>query len=148
MTFLLEHLILMTLVVLSLSANIEDCGSKNGIVRNVSVSGCSASDTRCRLPRGTAVNITVEFESEVDSRSVTAQAYGTAFGVPLPLRVKHEDVCRNDISCPIKDGETYIDRNAINIPSLAPRIRTNVVYELRDQMQNRIVCVEIPSVFI
>jgi len=136
---------LLVLVACSTATKFKDCGSAKGQVTSVDVSGCPDTADTCDLVRGNKPAITINFQSKSDSSKVTAVVHGVIKGVPLPFPIPQPDGCKSGLSCPLKDGQAYTYANSINVRNSYPPLAVTVKYELKDDSNNDIVCVEIPS---
>jgi len=139
------YLALIMLVACSTATKFKDCGSKKGEVTSVDVSGCPDAADTCDLVRGSKPAITINFQSKTDSTKVTAVVHGVIDSIPLPFPIPQPDGCKSGLSCPLTNGQSYSYSNAINVRRSYPPLAVTVKYELRDDSNSDIVCVNIPS---
>ncbi|GFT50794.1 NPC intracellular cholesterol transporter 2 [Nephila pilipes] len=146
MNRLVACVVLFVLAVQASGTKFNDCGSSTGEVSAVEVSDCPDSADTCILKKGTTKAITIKFASKTDSKSVKAVVHGVIGGVPLPFSLPKpkDDGCKTGLNCPLKNGESYVYNNNLDIKNSYPPLGVTVRWELKDDSQNDIVCVEIP----
>lgn len=121
-----------------------DCGSTSGQVSSVEVTGCPDSEDVCPLKKGTKAGITINFSSKADSKSLRAVVHGVIKSVPIPFPLPQSNACKSGVTCPVTNGKDYTYENNLNIRNSYPAIGVTVRWELRDENNNDMVCVEIP----
>ncbi|KAG7197334.1 hypothetical protein KM043_018447 [Ampulex compressa] len=128
-------------------AEFTDCGSDVGRLKSVDVTGCE-DKTQCVLKRGTNVTIEIVFEPSKPATEVKAVVHGIIMDVPMPFPLPNADACsypQSGITCPVQKDETYTYRAELPVKQSYPRLSLNVKWELRNEAQEKIVCVKIPA---
>ncbi|GIY35915.1 NPC intracellular cholesterol transporter 2 [Caerostris extrusa] len=121
-----------------------DCGSKTGKIINVQVTGCENSDV-CEFKRGEKYTYDVTFESLTESEKLRTVIYGIVGGVLLPFPVPNPDACeQSDIECPLQNGQTYNYAYDIEVRKSYPALQADVKWELKDDKNQDVVCVQLP----
>jgi Niemann-Pick C2 protein len=122
----------------------KDCGSVVGKPLAVTVTGCSDKGT-CQLHKGVNATFGVDFTSKEDASGLKMLVYGHIAGVDVPFPIDNPDGCKDsNISCPIKNGQTYGYRNVIFVKTGYPSLTLVVKLKLVDQDSKVISCVDMP----
>ncbi|CAG2238025.1 NPC2 [Mytilus edulis] len=113
--------------------NYRDCGSRDGLVKSIDISPCTAEP--CKLKRGTNVTVAITFTSKVDTTSVTTSVHGILGFIPIPFVGIPKDACANNNvdHCPIVNGETIVYSNQIYVNPVYPLLRVTVEFEVKDE---------------
>lgn len=144
MKFLMLFFAIAALFTLSSATKFSDCGSTSGQVSSVEVTGCPDAEAVCPLKRGTKAGITINFASKADSKSLKAVVHGVIKSVPIPFPLPQSNACKSGVTCPVTNGQSYTYSNNLNIRNSYPSLAVTVRWELRDENNNDMVCVEIP----
>ena len=144
MKFLALFFTIFALFMFSSASKFTDCGSTTGEVSSVEVTGCSDGADVCPLKRGTKAGITINFSSKAESSSLKAVVHGVIKSVPIPFPLPQSDACKSGVTCPVENGKSYTYSNNLNIRRSYPPLGVTVRWELKDQNNDDMVCVEIP----
>ncbi|XP_047467965.1 NPC intracellular cholesterol transporter 2-like [Mugil cephalus] len=118
-----------------------DCGSATGKVATVDVKPCPTQP--CQLHRGQDYSVNVTFMSNVESKTSTAVVHGIIAGAPIPFAIPNPDGCKSGIQCPMKK-QMYNYVATLAVKSEYPAIKLVVKWELRDDTNSDLFCVEFP----
>jgi len=122
-----------------------DCGSDGSTLKSVQVIPCNG-DSACILKTGTKATFKLSFDSKVNSTKLTAKVHGIVAGVPIPFHVPQSDACTlSGIKCPIVDGTSYVYTLDLPVLKSYPKISVTVKWELKDENDKDVVCVEVPA---
>lgn len=132
------------LVAVASATKFNDCGSSTGQVSSVEVSGCPDGQDECTLKRGSQPTIEIKFSAKGETKSLKAVVHGVIGGVPIPFPVPQSDACKSGVTCPVQSGENYTYNNKFNVRNSYPPVAVTVKYELKDDNQSDMACVEIP----
>ena len=94
--------------------------------------------------RNTVANISITFESKVESASLTTVVHGSVGGVEIPFRLDNPDACTLGVQCPLQAAK-YEYVASLPILKAYPKIKVMVKWELQDDKGNDVVCVKIPA---
>lgn len=119
-----------------------DCGSSSGKVAMVDINPCSSQP--CQLHKGDSYTVNVTFNSVVESQTSKAVVHGIIAGIPVPYSIPTEDGCKSGIKCPIQKQQTYHYVNCLPVKAEYPSIRLVVKWELKDDSQKDLFCIEFP----
>ncbi|XP_005187474.1 NPC intracellular cholesterol transporter 2 homolog a [Musca domestica] len=123
-----------------------DCGSKTGKFTKVSVSDCDTTKNECILKRNSTVSITIDFSLAEDVKAIQTVVHGKVMGVEMPFHLQNPDACVDSgLKCPLDKGETYEYTASLPVLKAYPKVNVMVKWELKDQNNEDIVCVEIPA---
>ncbi|VDI08244.1 Niemann-Pick C2 protein [Mytilus galloprovincialis] len=124
--------------------NYRDCGSRDGLVKSIDISPCTAEP--CKLKRGTNVTVAITFTSKVDTTRVTTSVHGILGFIPIPFVGIPKDACANNNvdHCPIVNGETIVYSNQIYVNPVYPLLRVTVEFEVKDDHHD-MVCFKFPT---
>ncbi|XP_037594509.1 NPC intracellular cholesterol transporter 2 [Cebus imitator] len=95
----------------------KDCGSVDGVIKEVNVSPCPTQP--CQLSKGQSYSVNVTFTSSADG-------------------------CKSGINCPIQKDKTYSYLNKLPVKSEYPSIKLVVEWQLQDDRNQSLFCWEIP----
>lgn len=137
-------LLLAALCGLAAATKWTDCGSSDGQVKSLSITGCESSDT-CVLKKGSDVALTIEFTSNVTSPSVQVKAYGVLERIPIPFSVPQPDGCQSGVKCPVQPAGSYTYRGSFPIKPEYPPLSLDIKWELLDSNDKYLVCALIPA---
>jgi len=128
----------------------NDCAATKGAVKSVVVNTtCSGTPPSAQLKRGTSVQLSINFNSDVDSASLTSKVHGIIAGIPVPFPLKNTDGCNGcNITCPVQKSHPYTYANTLDVLTSYPKIRVAVKWEIKDASNNDIVCIAIPVVIV
>ncbi|CAN7991117.1 unnamed protein product, partial [Ixodes hexagonus] len=136
-------LLLAALCGLTGAAKWTDCGSADGRVTGLTITGCEHSDT-CVLKKGSDVALTIDFSANVTSPTVQVKAYGVLEHIPIPFQVPQPDACQSGVTCPVQPGGTYVYQGSFPVKEEYPSLSLNIKWELLDAGDRFLVCVLIP----
>ncbi|ALC38008.1 Npc2a [Drosophila busckii] len=131
---------------LGICLEFHDCGSKTGKFTQVTLEGCDTTKPECVLKRGTNSSITIDFALAEVASAVKTVVHGKVLGIEMPFPLANPDACVDSgLKCPLEKDETY--RYTARLPVLKsyPKVSVMVKWELQDQNNVDIVCVEIPA---
>ncbi|XP_019889950.1 NPC intracellular cholesterol transporter 2 homolog a isoform X4 [Ooceraea biroi] len=131
-----------------LAFTFADCGSTLGKFTEVSVSGCQTSDEKCALVRGTNASISIAFTPNTDITQVNARVYGVLIDIPVPFPLDKPDACKDPddgISCPLHKNQEYHYRTSIFVQNKFPKVSVDIKWELVNEKNENIVCIEFPA---
>ncbi|PNJ27757.1 NPC2 isoform 5, partial [Pongo abelii] len=120
----------------------KDCGSVDGVIKEVNVSPCPTQP--CQLSKGQSYSVNVTFTSNIQSKSSKAVVHGILMGVPIPFPIPEPDGCKSGINCPIQKDKTYSYLNKLPVKSEYPSIKLVVEWQLQDDKNQSLFCWEIP----
>ncbi|XP_018572438.1 protein NPC2 homolog [Anoplophora glabripennis] len=124
----------------------SDCGSEDGAIVSLEITGCSNTAKRCILKRNTNSTLVLSFTSNVESSSLTAVVHGVILGVPMPFDLPNPDCCKDSgITCPVASGQTYKYEGTFPILGSYPRVTVDIKWEIKDKDGKDIVCALIPA---
>ncbi|KAF0990472.1 hypothetical protein HZS_506 [Henneguya salminicola] len=107
-------------------------------VLNFTVYDCNPD--RCYYTRKSIINLTVIFipKRKIDFVffSISASIYGT--NLPLP-KIK-EDICGNNIICPLYPDKFYILNVNEKVPNVVPKIKTTAIIRVLNEKKQSIIC--------
>ncbi|XP_050462064.1 NPC intracellular cholesterol transporter 2 homolog a-like [Cataglyphis hispanica] len=132
-----------------LAVKFTDCGSTLGKFTEVSVSGCQALDDKCILVRGTNASISFKFTPNKDIPQVNVRVYGILMlDIPIPFPFDKPDVCKdpNDgVNCPLHKDQEYNYTTSLFVQKKFPSVNVQIKWELVDEDDKNIVCIEFPA---
>jgi len=140
--YLLLSVAFLAILSISNSTKYTDCGSTTGQVKSVEVD-CQVIDDVCILKRGGQAGINISFIAKSDSSTLKAVVHGVIATVPLPFPIPNPDGCKSGVTCPVKNGASYIYSNSLNVRKSYPPVGVTVRWELKDDQSKDMVCVEI-----
>ncbi|XP_059470615.1 NPC intracellular cholesterol transporter 2 homolog a [Neocloeon triangulifer] len=137
------------LVLQSAAASVmfENCGTSTvGKVSNIDISGCDTHST-CKLIRGSNASLAISFQTSGGAKQLQSVVHGVIHGLPVPFNFPYPDACSyGGLSCPIETNTPLVYTAALPILKTYPRISVKIQWELKDEDDNDIFCVRIPSV--
>ncbi|VDI41665.1 Niemann-Pick C2 protein [Mytilus galloprovincialis] len=120
------------------------CKSGSSKVTNVVIPGCDAPP--CKLKKGSSAALSISFTAGEGYTKVTADVHGVISYVPVPFTPPNVDGCQHSgLTCPLTKGKNYVYNNAIPIKSSYPNLELVVRWELLDENNKDILCIEIPA---
>ncbi|KAG5319217.1 NPC2 protein, partial [Pseudoatta argentina] len=131
----------------SLAFVFEDCGSEAGKFDEISISSCDVSDEKCTLPRGTDIKVFIKFAPNKDISDITAHAFGVLLDVPIPFPLKNPNVCKDPdsgVKCPLKKDQETEFKNTFNVDKKTPAVSVDVMWEFRNEKDEKITCIKFP----
>ncbi|XP_054087450.1 NPC intracellular cholesterol transporter 2 homolog a [Zeugodacus cucurbitae] len=144
LVFLLFAITACTSVVYGLQ--FTDCGSKTGSFTKVLVSDCDTTKNECILKRNTTASITINFALNEVASKITTVVHGKVLGVEMPFHLQNPDACVDSgLKCPLEKGETYEYKATLPVLKAYPKVNVLVKWELQDQNNEDIICVQIPA---
>ncbi|KAK2161343.1 hypothetical protein LSH36_118g02046 [Paralvinella palmiformis] len=100
----------------------------------------------CPLPRGRNATITVAFHSSETFSKATAVVHGILADLPVPFPIPNPDGCKScGLKCPVKKETDNNYATNIFIKDSYPKVRVVVKWELKDENDSDIFCIEIPA---
>ncbi|XP_017474929.1 PREDICTED: protein NPC2 homolog [Rhagoletis zephyria] len=142
--FLLIALCISSSVVYGLQ--FTDCGSKTGSFNKVVISDCDTTKNECVLKRNTTASITINFALNEEASKITTVVHGKVLGVEMPFHLQNPDACVDSgLKCPLEKGETYEYKAILPVLKAYPKVHVLVKWELQDQNNEDIICVQIPA---
>ncbi|XP_074596603.1 NPC intracellular cholesterol transporter 2-like [Brevipalpus obovatus] len=118
---------------------IRPCG-KLPMPKSIEVSDCDGEG--CEFDRSKEYRLTAEFVAPKDSNDLKLDVKGKILGVPLPWANQPTDICNNQVSCPLKSGQTYTYKASFGDLSKYPRVKGIVIYRLNDANGDAMFCFE------
>ncbi|XP_030384253.1 NPC intracellular cholesterol transporter 2 homolog a [Scaptodrosophila lebanonensis] len=123
-----------------------DCGSKTGKFTRVVIEGCDTTKSECILKRNTTVSFSIDFSLAEEATAVKTVVHGRVLGIDMPFPLHNPDACKDSgLHCPLEKNETYRYTATLPVLQSYPRVSVLVKWELQDQNNVDIVCVEIPA---
>merc|ERR1712141_115557 len=121
----------------------KDCGSKSGKPTHLYIDPCTSNP--CALVKGKNSTISVSFIPNKAVSSVKASVHGIIAGIPVPFPITGEDGCqKSGLTCPLKAGVEVKYFKTIPVLSSYPDLKLLVKWELTDESNQDIVCIEMP----
>ncbi|KAL3873555.1 hypothetical protein ACJMK2_036654 [Sinanodonta woodiana] len=120
----------------------KDCGS-TATVDDVDISPCPTQP--CCFKHGDNATVKIAFTSASTAKTMKAEVFGIVAGVPIPFPLPNPDGCKESgIVCPIQSGSTQTYQSTLSVLPQYPDIRLIVKWDLRDELNNLIFCIEFP----
>lgn len=142
-------LFVITVIVLLASAQAKfysDCGSKLATIDMVGVSGCAETAKECVLKRNTNISISLDFTPSKDVKAIEAEVHGVIMNLPVPFPLPQPDACKNNgLTCPLKAGQKASYVATLPVLKSYPKVKVDVKWELKNEDDENLVCVLIPS---
>ncbi|XP_002741349.1 NPC intracellular cholesterol transporter 2-like [Saccoglossus kowalevskii] len=122
----------------------KDCGSVMGSIQSVEVSPCSSEP--CVFKKSSNVTITIHFTAKEAVTKATSSVHGIIGGVPIPFPLPQPDACKDSgLKCPLVSGQAYDFQQQLEVKSSYPSLKLVVEWEIKDQANKDIVCIEVPA---
>ncbi|XP_034101125.1 NPC intracellular cholesterol transporter 2 homolog a [Drosophila albomicans] len=142
----LSLVLLLALMQLSGALEFHDCGSKTGKFTQVIIEGCDTTKSECVLKRNTNVSISIDIALAEVASAVKTVVHGKVLGIEMPFPLSNPDACQDSgLKCPLEKNETYRYTATLPVLKSYPKVSVLVKWELQDQNNVDIVCVEIPA---
>ncbi|KYN01737.1 Ecdysteroid-regulated 16 kDa protein [Cyphomyrmex costatus] len=112
------------------------------------ISGCSTSDEKCILVRGTNATMSIDFTPNKDISQLTARVYGVLTMVPIPFPLRQPDVCKDSnagIKCPLHKDQLYHYSTMMFLEKSFPSLNVKIKWEFLNENNEKIVCLEFPA---
>ncbi|KAL9874141.1 NPC intracellular cholesterol transporter 2 homolog a [Glossina fuscipes] len=123
-----------------------DCGSKTGKFTSVYISDCDTTKHECILKRDSNVTIIIDFTLAENVNAVKTVVHGKVMGVEMPFNLQNPDACvGSGLICPLSKTEIYVYTAVLPVLKAYPKVNVIVKWELKDEHDEDIVCVEIPA---
>uniref|UniRef100_A0A3B4ABY5 NPC intracellular cholesterol transporter 2 n=1 Tax=Periophthalmus magnuspinnatus TaxID=409849 RepID=A0A3B4ABY5_9GOBI len=119
-----------------------DCGSSTGKVSLVDITPCPTQP--CDLKKGGNYSVNVTFVSNVETEKSTAVVHGIIAGLPIPFPIPVSDGCHSGINCPIHMQNAYHYVATLPVKSEYPCLKLVVKWELKDDGNKDLFCIEFP----
>uniref|UniRef100_A0A1A9ZLD8 MD-2-related lipid-recognition domain-containing protein n=1 Tax=Glossina pallidipes TaxID=7398 RepID=A0A1A9ZLD8_GLOPL len=121
-------------------------GSKTGKFTSVYVSDCDTTKHECILKRDSNVTIIIDFTLAENVNAVKTVVHGKVMGVEMPFNLQNPDACiGSGLICPLSKTEIYVYTAVLPVLKAYPKVSVIVKWELKDEHDEDIVCVEIPA---
>jgi len=132
----------------AVDAAFKDCGSKEGKIKDVLISGCKPTDNPCIIHKGTNTSLTIDFTttSPGSITGVKTVVHGIIKGIPVPWPGVHTDACtQSGLVCPLKPSTSYAFTTSLLVSTSYPSIKALVKWELEDDKTGTdIICAIFP----
>jgi len=123
----------------------RDCGSQGGKIESLVVNTTCGKENQAELKRGTSVQLSISFNSDVVSQTLESKVHGIIAGIPVPFPLKNTDGCKNcNITCPVLKNKNYTYNNVLEVKSVYPKIKVIVKWEIKDSDGDDLICLVIP----
>ncbi|KAL6434873.1 hypothetical protein ACFW04_005209 [Cataglyphis niger] len=135
-------------IVSSLAFVFEDCGSEIGKFNEISISSCDLSEEKCSIIRDSNIHLSLKFTPSVDVSKIEARAFGILANVPVPFPLEKPDVCNDansGINCPLKKDQEVEYKATFFVEKTIPAVTVQIKWELVDEDDKNIVCIEFPA---
>ncbi|XP_057663606.1 NPC intracellular cholesterol transporter 2-like [Diorhabda carinulata] len=129
------------------SANIRDCGSKDGSIIKVDIEGCD-NEARCPLVRGQNATLTATFKSNVTSNTLKAVVYGKLSFIKSKFPLPDPNACDLGVNCPLGPGQTNTYIVSIYVKENYPTLSVDIELHLRDDSGRDVICALIPAAVV
>ncbi|KAM0727356.1 NPC intracellular cholesterol transporter 2-like protein a [Formica fusca] len=139
---------LLCCIVSSLAFVVEDCGSELGKFNEISISSCDLSEEKCSIIRDSEIHVSMKFTSSEDVSKIEARAFGVLADVPVPFPLEKPDVCKDSdsgINCPLKKDQEAEYKASIFVDKSTPALSLEVMWEFRNEKDEKIICVKFPA---
>ncbi|KOX75392.1 Protein NPC2 like protein [Melipona quadrifasciata] len=106
------------------------------------------SKTVCELIPNTNTTIKIGFTIDKDVSKVTAVVHGIIMNISIPFPLPNPNACEtadSGIQCPLKKGDTLYYKNTLTVLKSYPKVNVIVKWQLKDENNEDIICVLIPS---
>ncbi|KXJ25184.1 Epididymal secretory protein E1 [Exaiptasia diaphana] len=121
----------------------KDCGSQVGEIVSLDVTPCTSDP--CSLKRGgTNATVTINFKPHEQVTQSKIYVYAIIGIIPIPLPIPNPDACTgHGLTCPLASGKDVELVVKQSIDSTFPAGKVTVKAELKDQVQNNVLCGEV-----
>ncbi|XP_076299537.1 ecdysteroid-regulated 16 kDa protein [Lasioglossum baleicum] len=127
---------------------VNDCGSKLGTLKSVTLSGCDTSKQVCDLVRDTNATIDIEFSVDTDVSQLVAVVHGIIMDEPVAFALPNANACETPslgITCPIAKGTQSHYTNTMPVLKSYPQLSLIMKLELQNENKEDILCMMIPT---
>ncbi|WAR18337.1 NPC2-like protein [Mya arenaria] len=136
--------ILFGLVAVSFGVQFKDCGSKEGVVTAVKCT--TGGSTACLLTRGENATLEIDFKSNTAQKKLKNVVHGIIARLPVPFNPADADACNGmEPKCPTEANKNYKFVTSLPVKTEYPTIRLVVKWEIQDDQNNDVICIEIPA---
>lgn len=145
---MLRAVILVSLCFLSVYASPhKDCGSVDGKLTDVQITGCPDSASICDLKKGTNATINILFTTLTAAKQVNVVIHGVIGGIPIPFPAPQPDACqKSGLTCPLSANTAYTYQLSMPILSSYPTVRLTIKFELVNKDSSKdLVCATVPA---
>ncbi|XP_011350878.1 NPC intracellular cholesterol transporter 2 homolog a isoform X2 [Ooceraea biroi] len=90
----------------------------------------------------------MHFFTDTDITQVNARVYGVLIDIPVPFPLDKPDACKDPddgISCPLHKNQEYHYRTSIFVQNKFPKVSVDIKWELVNEKNENIVCIEFPA---
>ncbi|XP_042205312.1 NPC intracellular cholesterol transporter 2 homolog a-like isoform X2 [Homarus americanus] len=109
------------------------------------ITGCNEGGSKCIFRKGRNASISLPFTPKAEVLSVTAKVEGILGPIPVPFQLDNPNGCVNSgLQCPLQANQLSTYTSAIEVKNVYPSISLKVRWQLLDEHNNKIVCLEIP----
>ncbi|XP_011630991.1 NPC intracellular cholesterol transporter 2 homolog a-like [Pogonomyrmex barbatus] len=147
-SFAISLLYVLHCVTSSFAFVFEDCGSEVGKFTDIVISSCTTADEKCAVARGSEVSVVVKFVPNVDVSDVEAHAFGVILDVPVPFPLEKPKVCKepsSGLKCPLKKDVEAEYKATFTVEKKAPALSVDVMWEFRNEKDEKIICIKFPA---
>ncbi|CAL1673194.1 unnamed protein product [Lasius platythorax] len=134
-------------IVSSLAFVFEDCGSEVGKFNEISISSCDSSEEKCSIMRDSETHLSIKFIPSVDVSKIEAHAFGLLGDIPVPFPLEKPEVCKDSssgINCPLKKDQEVEYKATFFVEKTTPALSLNVMWDFRNEKDEKIICVKFP----
>ncbi|RNA31959.1 epididymal secretory E1 [Brachionus plicatilis] len=114
----------------------KDCGSKNGVLTDIVVEGCTSSP--CILKKGTDASMKATFDQRIASTSIKAKVSGVIFGIPIPFPLPDDNACNLNANCPAQANSQNSVELKLPILKEYPSLSVDCRIHLKEDFTGRI----------
>lgn len=127
----------------AMNLSFKDCGSQVGEIVSLDVTPCTSDP--CSLKRGgTNATVTITFKPHEQVTQAKIYVYAIIGIIPIPLPLPNPDACNgHGMTCPLTSGNAAELIVKQSIDSTFPDGKITVKAELKDQVQNNVLCGEV-----
>ncbi|KAL7304579.1 protein NPC2 homolog [Trichogramma pretiosum] len=125
----------------------RDCGSTAGSFDRVEVAKCDASSHSCVLRKGHDGSLDLHFTPSKRCEKVTAIVHGIVDELDVPFPLPNAEACQDPqskVGCPLEPGVASNYHATLPVLHSYPTVSVKVRWELKDENNDNIVCVEFP----
>ncbi|XP_063589949.1 NPC intracellular cholesterol transporter 2 homolog a-like [Penaeus indicus] len=139
-------IVLLATVAAVSAVKITNCGGSATVdFNNIEMTGCLKNKKKCMFPKGHDASMSLPFTPHHEVTAVKAKVTAFIGPIPIPFNLPNSDGCTNSsLRCPMPAGQQGVYTASLPIRSEYPSISLQVMWELRDQNNNKLVCIKFP----
>lgn len=122
------------------SVKFKDCGSVESKIQTVDITPCPQEP--CIFQKGSSVNVSVTFTSNVAIQNATTKVYGIIAGAKISFP-QPPYACQN-MTCPVPASKTVSYKNSVNVLKIYPSLSLVVQWEVVDTNGKMVFCFDVP----